>query len=88
MKPLTFDLENCRDRIVRLTRHSSSLGDAVLSKKGDKLYYQASFERGSDLWCQDLKDNSTKLILKDIGRAMMIPDKKGEDFYLCTRSGS
>ena len=87
VKALTFDLENCRDRIVRLTRHSSSLGDAVLSKKGDKLYYQASFERGSDLWCQDLKDNSTKLILKDIGRAMMIPDKKGEDFYLCTRSG-
>ena len=87
VKLLTFDLENCRDRIVRLTRHSSSLGDAVLSKKGDKLYYQASFERGSDLWCQDLKDNSTKLIMKDIGRAMMIPDKKGEDFYLCTRSG-
>ena len=87
VKALTFDLENCRDRIVRLTKHSSSLGDAVLSKKGDKLYYQASFERGSDLWCQDLKDNSTKLILKDVGRAMMIPDKKGEDFYLCTRGG-
>ena len=87
VKALTFDLDNCRDRIVRLTKHSSSLGDAVLSKKGDKLYYQASFERGSDLWCQDLKDNSTKLILKDIGRAMMIPDKKGEDFYLCTRGG-
>ena len=87
VKPLTFDLENCRDRIVRLTQHSSSLGDAVLSKKGDKLYYQASFEKGSDLWCQDLKENSTKLILKDIGRGMMIPDKKGENFYLCTRGG-
>ncbi len=87
VKALTFDLDNCRDRIIRLTRHSSSLGDAVLSKKGDKLYYQASFERGSDLWCQDLKDNSTKLVMKDIGRAMMIPDKKGEDFYLCTRGG-
>ena len=87
VKPLTFDLENCRDRVVRLTKHSSSLGDAVLSKKGDKLYYQASFERGSDLWCQDLKENSTKLVLKDIGRAMMIPDKKGEHFYLCTRGG-
>ena len=87
IKPLTFDLENCRDRIVRLTRHSSSLGDAILSKKGDKLYYQASFEKGSDLWCQDLKENSTKLILKDIGRAMMIPDKNGENFYLCTRGG-
>ena len=87
VKPLVFDLDNCRDRIVRLTKHSSSLGDAVLSPKGDKLYYQASFERGSDLWCQDLKENSTKLILKDIGRAMMIPDKKGENVYLCTRGG-
>ena len=87
IKPLTFDLDNCRDRIVRLTRHSSSLGDAVLSKKGDKLYYQASFERGSDLWCQDLKENSTKLVMKNIGYGMMIPDKKGENFFMCTRGG-
>ena len=87
VKPLTFDLDNCRDRIVKLTRHSSSLGDAVLSKKGDKLYYQASFEKGSDLWCQDLKENSTKLVMKNIGYGQMIPDKKGEHFYLCTRGG-
>ena len=86
-KPLSFDLANCRDRVVRLTRHSSSLGDAILSPKGDKLYYQASFEKGTDLWCQDLKENSTKLILKDIGRAMMIPDKKGENVYLATQGG-
>ena len=86
-KALTFDLDNCRDRIVRLTRHSSSLGDAVLSKKGDKLYYQASFEKGSDLWCQDLKENSTKLVMKNIGYGMMIPDKKGENFYMCSRGG-
>ena len=86
-KPLTFDLDNCRDRIIRLTRHSSSLGDAVLSKKGDKLYYQASFEKGSDLWCQDLKENNTKLVMKNIGYGMMIPDKKGENFFMCTRGG-
>lgn len=86
-KPLTFDLDNCRDRIIRLTRHSSSLGDAVLSKKGDKLYYQASFEKGSDLWCQDLKENSTKLVMKNIGYGMMIPDKKGENFFMCSRGG-
>ena len=87
VKPLSFDLANCRDRVVRLTRHSSSLGDAILSPKGDKLYYQASFEKGTDLWCQDLKENSTKLVLKDIGRAMMIPDKKGENVYLSTHGG-
>ena len=87
VKLLSFDLANCRDRVVRLTRHSSSLGDAILSPKGDKLYYQASFEKGTDLWCQDLKENSTKLVLKDIGRAMMIPDKKGENVYLATQGG-
>ena len=87
IKPLTFDLDNCRDRIVRLTRHSSSLGDAVLSKKGDKLYYQASFEKGLDLWCQDLKENNTKLVMKNIGYGKMIPDKKGEDFYMCSHGG-
>ncbi len=87
VKPLTFDLDNCRDRVVRLTRHSSSLGDAILSKKGDKLYYQASFEKGTDLWCQDLKENTTKLVMKDIGRGMMLVDKKGENFYMSTRGG-
>ena len=87
VKPLVFDLENCRDRIVRLTRHSSSLGDAILSEKGDKLYYQASFEKGTDLWCQDLKENSTKLVMKDIGYGRMLVDKKAENFYMATRGG-
>ncbi len=87
VKPLVFDLDNCRDRVVRLTRHSSSLGDAILSKKGDKLYYQASFEKGSDLWCQDLKENSTKLVMKNVGRGLMLVDKKGENFYMSSRGG-
>ena len=34
-----FDLEHVRDRLARLTIHSSSLSDAVLSKDGEKLYY-------------------------------------------------
>ena len=65
--PLTFDLENCRDRIIRLTVNSSHLGDAVLSPDGDKLYYQASFEDGADLWVHDLKEQKTENLLKDIG---------------------
>ena len=87
VKPLTFDLDNCRDRVVRLTRHSSRLGDAILTKKGDKLYYQATFEGGFDLWEQDLKENRTKLVVKGMGRGMMIQDKKGENIYLCGGSG-
>ena len=87
VKPLVFDLANCRDRVVRLTRHSSSLGDAILSEKGDKLYYQASFEKGTDLWCQDLKENTTKLVMKDVGYGRMLVDKKAENFYMATRGG-
>ena len=86
VKPLVFDLENCRDRIVRLTVHSSHLGDAVLNAKGDKLYYQAAFEKGYDLWEQDLREHTTRLVMKGIS-GMMIPDKKHEDVYICSRGG-
>ena len=34
MEPLKFDLENCRDRIVRLTVTPSFLGDILLDKDG------------------------------------------------------
>ena len=50
MKPLKFDLDNRFDRIVRLTVNSSHMADAMLSAKGDKLYYLSVFEDGYDLW--------------------------------------
>ena len=87
VKPLVFDLENCRDRIVRLTVNSSHLGDAVLTPKGDKLYYQAAFEGGYDLWEHDLKENKTKIVMKSVGGGAMYPDKKGENVFLCTGGG-
>ena len=67
VKPLVFDLENSRDRVIRLTVNSSRLGDAVLTPKGDKLYYQAAFESGYDLWEHDLKENKTKIVMKKVG---------------------
>lgn len=86
VKPLVFDLENCRDRIIRLTVNSSNLGDAVLSSKGDKLYYQAAFEDGYDLWVHDLKENKTSIVMKNIGYGSMMTDKKQENLYLCNSS--
>src|SRR5690606_1398234 len=47
--PIRLDIERSIDRKVRLTTHSSSLGDALLSKDGETLYYLASFERGHNL---------------------------------------
>jgi Tol biopolymer transport system component/C-terminal processing protease CtpA/Prc len=87
VKPLTFDLENRRDRIVRLTVNSSHMGDAVLSTKGDKLYYQASFEGDMDLWEQDLKEHKTRILLKGVGYGGLDLDKSGENVYLCGRGG-
>jgi Tol biopolymer transport system component/C-terminal processing protease CtpA/Prc len=87
VKPLTFDLENRRDRIIRLTVNSSHMGDAVLSTKGDKLYYQASFEGGMDLWEQDLKEQKTRILLKSVGWGGLELDKKGENVYLCGGGG-
>lgn len=80
--PLKFDLENRKDRVIRLTINSSSLGDAVLTPKGDKLYYCAAFEKGYDLWERDFKENTTKLLLKDVGGGDLLMDKKGEKLFL------
>lgn len=82
VEPLVFDLENCKDRTLKLTINSSHLGDAVLTPKGDKLYYCAAFEKGYDLWVRDFRENSTKLLLKDIGGGTLYTDKKGENLFL------
>ena len=61
---LEFDMEKAKDRTKRLTIHSSSLSDAILTKDGSKLFYLSSFEKGFDLWVQDFKKNETKLLAK------------------------
>ena len=62
--PLTFNWNHMKDRTRRLTIHSSRLGDAVLSKKGDELYYLSRFEGKSNLWSTNLRTRETKMILK------------------------
>ena len=84
VNPLTFDLENRFDRIVRLTVNSSRLGDAVMSPKGDILYYLAAFEGDYDLWEHKLKENTTKILLKGVGGGSLIPDKEGKNIFMCT----
>lgn len=82
-EPIKLDLDNCRDRVIRLTSNSSRLGDAVLSDDGNALYYQAAFEDGYDLWKHDLQDNSTKIIMKGVGHGNMLADKDFKNLYLC-----
>ncbi len=84
-KTLVFDLENSRDRIVRLTVNSSHLGDAILSPRGDTLYYQAVFEDGYDLWKHDLLEDKTEKVLKGVGGGRMQTDSKFKTLYLVSR---
>jgi Tol biopolymer transport system component/C-terminal processing protease CtpA/Prc len=63
--PLTLELDpDALDvRRARLTIHSSSLGDALVSKDGETLYYLARFERGFNLWSTNLRTQETKQVL-------------------------
>lgn len=82
VKPLTFDLDNCRDRVIRVTVNSSHMGDAALSPSGDTLYYQASFEGGYDLWKHDLKENKTEIVLKNAGAGELHADKDFKNLFM------
>tara|TARA_R110001599_G_scaffold161642_5_gene350295 strand:+ start:8166 stop:11402 length:3237 start_codon:yes stop_codon:yes gene_type:complete len=83
VKDLTFDWDDMKDRRVKMTIHSSSLGDAVLSKDGDKLYYLARFEKGMNLWSTDLRTRETKMALKlDAGFGSLTWDKERKNLYL------
>lgn len=86
VKPLELDFENCRDRVVRLSVNSSNMGDAIIDSKGEKVYYQAAFEGGYDLWCHDLKEGSTTLMMKGIGGGGFVADKDIKNLFLCNGS--
>lgn len=83
IKDLSIDWEDLTERKAKLTIHSSRLGDAVLSKDGEELYYLARFEKGYNLWKTELRTKSTKMIISlgaNNGRLMW--DKKQENLFL------
>ena len=82
---LKFDLENRRDRIIRLTPNSSSVVDAMLNKDGDKLYYLTRFEKDYDLWEYDLKKRSSKILSKATGAGELHTDKDGKNILMLSK---
>lgn len=83
VEPLEFDLDNAPYRIVRLTTSSANIGDYYMDDKGENLYYGAD----GDLWHRDIREKDTKVIEKDAGWAVLIPDKKGEHLFLLDAEG-
>ncbi|MGI8597962.1 MAG: S41 family peptidase [Chitinophagaceae bacterium] len=67
-KPITkdtvkIDWEGLQYRKSRLTLHSSAMGDMLLSKDGETLYYLARFEKGLNLWSTNLRTKETKMVV-------------------------
>ena len=81
VKTLKIEFEGIEDRIVRLTPNSSRLGDAIVSKDGESLYYFAAFEGEPDLWKMDLRKHETKLLSKG-GSGVLQMDKDGNLYSL------
>lgn len=80
---LTFEWEGIENRKARFTIHSSALGDAVLSKDGEKLYYLSSFEKGANLWSTNLRTKETKMeIALDGPSGSLTWDKAQKNLYL------
>lgn len=87
-KDIVVELQGIDDRMVRLTPNSSSLGSAIISKDGGKLYYMSSFEGGYDMWVSDLRKNSTRLLHKlNSGWVSLEMDKDGKNIFLLGGQG-
>lgn len=63
-REVVIEWEGLEDRRVRLSVHTAELGDALLSRNGEKLFYLARFEKGFDLWSTELRTRETKLLAK------------------------
>lgn len=89
-KPLELDFEGARDRRVRLTIHSSSLGGYLVSKDGEHLYYLARFERGLNLWSTNLRTRETRqvLTLNANSASMRWNDKQDRIFLVANGNAS
>lgn len=87
VKAIELELDGRRDRMIRLTRNSSNLGDGYLTKDGSTLYYTAAFEGGYDLWVADLKEGSVRILVKGIAGRGLVADKEGKSLYLLAGGG-
>ena len=80
---VAIDVDGLEIRKARLTIHSSSLGDALVSKDGDTLYYLARFEKGMNLWSTNLRTKETKMLLAlNANSGRMEWDKEQKTLFL------
>ncbi|MBM3295798.1 MAG: peptidase S41, partial [Candidatus Aminicenantes bacterium] len=75
-------------RKARLTIHSSSMGDALVGKDGETLYYLARFEKGMNLWTTNLRTKETKMLAAlNANGGNMVWDKDQKSIFLLADGG-
>jgi Tol biopolymer transport system component/C-terminal processing protease CtpA/Prc len=81
---LKIEFDDISERKLRLTLHSSFLGDAILSQDGEKLFYTCRFEKGYNLWVTNLREKSTKILapLDAQYAGGLTLDKEGKNLFL------
>ncbi len=77
-----YELATIKDRVVRLTPFSSSLGDMIVSKSGDKLF----FVMNKDVYEMTLRTRATK-VLHANSAGSFATDGKGNNIFVVTSSG-
>ncbi|TAG13275.1 MAG: peptidase S41 [Sphingobacteriia bacterium] len=83
-----IEWEGLAQRKAKLTIHSSSMGDALLSKDGETLYYLARFEKGMNLWTTNLRTKETKMLVPlNAGGASMVWDKEQKNIFISSDGG-
>lgn len=89
VKPVVVELDGLEHRRVRLTPNSSALGGAVLSADGEKLYYLAAFEKGTDLWEYAIRKREARIINKmgDGWAGGLTLDKEGKKLFYLVNGG-
>lgn len=83
---LVLQLDDRKDRIVRLTRASGRLGDHYLTEDGKKLYYMVRLESGMDLCMLDMETGSVKVISKGV-YGSIYPGTDDRHVYILSGSG-
>jgi tricorn protease len=87
--PIAYDFDRARDRRIRLTIHSSSLGDFLVSKDGETLYYLTRFERGLNLWSTNLRTQESREVLSlNANQASLHWDKDKEKIFLLSNGSA
>ena len=80
---LALDLDGIDERKARLTVASASMGDALVSKDGEMLYYLARFEKGMNLWSTNMRTKETKMVLTlNANSGSMAWDKEQKYIFL------